>query len=166
MRWVGVCRRAFDALCERAVSKSVHGGRLADKQTIQNWVADAAASIEAFKLLTLKAAWVIDQEGSSAARKEIAMIKYWGAPIMHDVLDKAIQVHGSLGYCTDMPLEQMYRWARAARLYDGPDEVHRQTVARRILREYEPRDLPSDHVPTRREAALEQYGELLSSLGE
>jgi acyl-CoA dehydrogenase len=158
MRWVGVCRRAFDALCERAVSKSVHGSTLAEKQTVQNWIADSAASIEAFRLLVLKAAWTIDEKGSSGARTEIAMIKYWGAPIMHDVLDRAIQVHGSLGYCNDMPLEEMYRWSRAARLYDGPDEVHRQTVARRILRDYEPRDVPSDHVPTRRERAVEKYG--------
>jgi acyl-CoA dehydrogenase len=164
MRWVGICRRAFDALCERAVSKSVHGGRLADKQTIQNWVAESAAAIEAFRLLTLRAAWTIDRHGSSAARTEIAMIKYWGAPIMHDVIDRAIQVHGSLGYCDDMPLEQMYRWARAARLYDGPDEVHRVSVARRILREYEPHDIPSDHIPTRRAAAEERYGEALAVL--
>jgi acyl-CoA dehydrogenase len=165
MRWVGVCRRAFDSLCERAVSKSVHGGRLADKQTIQNWVADSSAAIEAYRLLTLRAAWTIDREGAAAARTEIAQIKYWGAPIMHDVIDQAIQVHGSLGYCDDMPLEQMYRWARASRLYDGPDEVHRQTVARRILRGYESHDLPTDHVPSRRAAALEKYGDALDELG-
>jgi acyl-CoA dehydrogenase len=165
MRWVGVCRRAFDALCERAVSKSVHGGRLAEKQTIQNWVADSSAAIEAYRLLTLRAAWTIDREGAAAARTEIAQIKYWGAPIMHDVIDQAIQVHGSLGYSDDMPLEQMYRWARAARLYDGPDEVHRQTVARRILRGYEPRDLPTEHVPSRRAAALERFGDELDELG-
>jgi acyl-CoA dehydrogenase len=75
---------------------------------------------------------------------------------MHDVLDRALQIHGSLGYSTDMPIEQMYRWARAARLYDGPDEVHRVTVARRILRDYEPHDVPTEHVPTRRAAALER----------
>jgi acyl-CoA dehydrogenase len=156
MRWVGVCRRAFDAMCERAVSKSVHGSLLSEKQTIQNWVADSAAAMEAARLLTLKAAWTIDQVGASGARTEIAMIKYFGATVMHDVLDRALQIHGSLGYSTDMPIEQMYRWARAARLYDGPDEVHRVTVARRILRGYEPHDLPSEHVPTRRAAALER----------
>ncbi|HTE61420.1 MAG TPA: acyl-CoA dehydrogenase family protein [Solirubrobacteraceae bacterium] len=159
MRWIGVCRRAFDALCERAVSTSVHGGRLADKQTIQNWIADSAAAIEAARLLTLKAAWKIDREGQRAARAEIAMIKYYGAPIMLDVIDRAIQVHGSLGYSCDMPLEQMYRTSRAARLYDGPDEVHRVTVARQVLRNVEPRAVPSEHVPTRREAALARYGD-------
>jgi acyl-CoA dehydrogenase len=160
MRWVGVCRRAFDCLCERAVSMSVHGGLLAEKQTVQNWIADSAASIEAFRLLTLKAAWTIDRVGASQARSEIAMIKYWGAPIMHDVLDRAIQIHGSLGYSTDLPLEQMYRWARASRIYDGPDEVHRITVARRILRGYEPREVPTEHIPTRRERARETHAHL------
>jgi acyl-CoA dehydrogenase len=164
MRWIGVCRRAFDALCERAVSKSVHGSLLSEKQMIQDWVATSAAAIEAARLLTLKAAWKIDQEGASAARTEIAMIKYHGATVMHEVLDKAIQVHGALGFTTDMPLEEMYKWSRAARLYDGPDEVHKVTVAKRILKGYEPHDIPSDHVPTRREAALAKYGELLDNL--
>jgi acyl-CoA dehydrogenase len=164
MRWVGVCRRAFDALCERAVSKSVHGSLLSEKQTIQNWVADSAAAIEAFRLLTLKAAWTIDQSGVAEARTEIAMIKYWGAPIMHDVLDRALQIHGSLGFSTDLPLEQMYRWARASRIYDGPDEVHRVTAARRILRGYEPRDVPTEHVPTRRARARETHGELFDTI--
>jgi acyl-CoA dehydrogenase len=164
MRWVGVCRRAFDALCERAVSKSVHGSLLSDKQTVQTWVADSAAAIEAFRLLTLKAAWTIDRHGSSGARTEIAMIKYWGAPIMYDVIDRAVQIHGSLGFSTDLPLEQMYRWARASRIYDGPDEVHRTTAARRILRGYEPRVVPTEHIPTRRANAAMTHRELLNSL--
>jgi len=153
MRWIGVCRRAFDMLCERAVSISVHGGPLADKQTVQNWIADCAAAIESARLLTLHTAWKIDQVGAENARTEIAMIKYHGATVLHDVIDKAIQVHGSLGFSTDMPLEQMYRWARAARIYDGPDEVHRVTVARRLLKEYEPVEVPTEHIPTRRAAA-------------
>jgi acyl-CoA dehydrogenase len=131
---------------------------------IQDWVATSAAAIEAARLLTLNAAWKIDQEGASAARTEIAMIKYHGAAVMHEVLDKAIQVHGALGFTTDMPLEEMYKWSRAARFYDGPDEVHKVTVAKRILRGYEPHDIPSDHIPTRREAAIAKYGELLDNL--
>jgi acyl-CoA dehydrogenase len=163
MRWVGVCRRAFDALCERAVSKSLHGSRLADKQTVQNWVADSLASIEAARLLTLHAAWKIDQVGADNARREIAMIKYHGAPVMQEVVDRAIQIHGSFGYSTDLPLEHLYRWARASRIYDGPDEVHRMTVARGVFKEYEPRDVPTEHVPTRHAAALEKYGHLLDA---
>jgi acyl-CoA dehydrogenase len=156
MRWIGVCNRAFDMLCERAVSKSVHGGPLSEKQFVQDWVAQSAAAIASFRLLTLQAAWKIDQVGAEAARLEISMIKYAGVGVMHDVLDRAIQAHGSLGFSCDMPLEGMYRWARAARLYDGPDEVHKASVARRILKRYEPHDVPSEHVPTRRVAALEK----------
>ena len=109
--------------------------------------------------MTLHAAWKMDTEGASAARQEIALIKFFGAGVMHDVVDRALQAHGSLGYSTDLPLEQMYRFARAARFYDGPDEVHRQSVARRILRGYEaPADgVPTEHVPTRREAARERF---------
>jgi acyl-CoA dehydrogenase len=157
MRWTGVCRRAFDMLCERAVSIDVHGSLLSEKQTVQNWVADCAAAIESARLLTLHAAWKIDQEGAKGARTEIAMIKYYGAAVLHDVIDKAIQVHGSLGFSTDMPLEQMYRWARAARIYDGPDEVHRVSVARRVLTDYAPTKVPTEHIPSRRETALERF---------
>jgi acyl-CoA dehydrogenase len=163
MRWIGVCRRAFDALCERAVSKSTHGSPLSSRQTVRNWVADSAAAIESARLMTLYAAWKIDRVGAENARREIAMIKYQGAQIMHDVIDRAIQIHGSFGYSTDLPLEHLYRWARAARIYDGPDEVHRMTVARGLLAEYEPHDVPSEHVPTRRAAALEKYGDLLDA---
>jgi acyl-CoA dehydrogenase len=161
MRWMGVSRRAFDMLCERAVSKSVHGGRLSEKEMVQQWVADCAAQMEAARLLTLYAAWKIDNGGSSSARVEIAMIKYHGAAVMHEVLDKAIQIHGSLGFSTDMPLEQMYRWSRAARLYDGPDEVHKVTVAKQLLKRYTPVDTPTEYIPTRREAALRRFAEQL-----
>jgi len=84
--------------------------------------------------------------------------------MLHDVVDRALQVHGSLGYSTDMPLEAMYRYARGARFYDGPDEVHRESVARRILRGYEPREVPSEHVPTRREEARRRFADLLEAV--
>ena len=92
------------------------------------------------------------------------MIKYQGAKVLHDVIDRAIQIHGSLGFSTDMPLEAMYRFARGARFYDGPDEVHRESVARQILRGYEAHDVPSEHVPTRREDARERFAELLAAV--
>ena len=166
MRWLGVSRRAFDMLCERALSRYAHGSLLADKQTVQNWIADSAAEMHAARLMTLHAAWKMDAEGASAARQEIALIKFYGAKVLHDVVDRALQAHGSLGYSTDLPLEQMYRFARAARLYDGPDEVHRQSVARQILRGYEaPEDgVPSEHVPTRREAARARFADLLEAV--
>jgi acyl-CoA dehydrogenase len=163
MRWLGQARRAFDVLCERSLQRHAFGGPLASKQTVQNWIADSAAEMQAARLMTLHAAWVIDEEGAGAARKEIALIKFYGARVLHDVIDRAIQVCGSLGYSSDLPLEEMYRHARAARIYDGPDEVHRQTVARLVLKDYRAPDgiWPTEHVPTRREAAREKFAHLL-----
>ena len=161
MRWLGQSKRAFDMLCERAVSRYAHGSYLSEKQTIQNWVADSMAEMTAARLMTLYAAWRMDQVGAPAARVEIAMIKYHGAQVLYDVIDRAIQVHGSLGFSTDLPLEHMYRAARAARIYDGPDEVHRVTVARQILKQYKPVEVPTEHVPSRRAAAQRKFAELL-----
>jgi acyl-CoA dehydrogenase len=161
MRWIGQANRALRMLCERAVSRVVFGEPLARKQTIQNWIADSDTEIRALKLLTLQAAWKMDNEGSSAARKEIAAIKFWGGKVLHDAIDRAIQVHGSLGFTTDLPLEAMYRAARAGRIYDGPDEVHRMTVARQVLKGYDAVDVPSEHVPTRRGEAQRKFAWLL-----
>src|SRR3954466_9407979 len=166
MRWLGVSKRAFDMLCERAVTRYAHGSRLSDKQTVQNWIADSAAQMQAARLMTLHAAWKMDREGAAAARQEIALIKFFGAGVMHDVVDRALQVHGSLGYSTDLPLEAMYRFARAARFYDGPDEVHRQSVARQILRGYEAPagEVPSELVSARREGARRKFAEILDAV--
>jgi acyl-CoA dehydrogenase len=103
----------------------------------------------------------MDNEGAAAARVEIAMIKYYGAGVLYNVIDRAIQVHGALGFSTDLPLESMYRAARAARIYDGPDEVHKVTVARKTLKGYTPVDVPTEHVPTRRADARERFAHLL-----
>ena len=166
MRWLGVARRAFDMLCERATYRVAHGSVLGDKQTVQNWIADSAAQMQAARLMTLHAAWKIDTQGAAAARTDVSLIKFHGAQVLHDVIDRALQVHGSLGYSTDMPLEAMYRYARGARFYDGPDEVHRQSVARQILRGYvpPPDGVPSEHVPTRRAAARRRFAELLEDV--
>ncbi len=134
MRWLGVAQRSFELMCRRALSRVVFGEPLADKQTVQNWIADSAAEIQAARLMTLHAAWKMDQKLD--ARVEISLIKFYGARVLHDVVDRAIQVHGALGYSKDTPLEGFYRDARAARIYDGPDEVHRMVVARRILRQF------------------------------
>ena len=120
--------------------------------------------MHAARLMTLHAAWRIDQVGASSARDEIAMIKYYGATVLHNVIDRAIQVHGALGYAADMPLEAMYRWARAARIYDGPDEVHKQTVARHALKRYEPSEVPTEFIPARRDAAAKKYADVLEFL--
>jgi acyl-CoA dehydrogenase len=164
MRWLGQSQRAFDMMCERALSRYTHGSLLAEKQTIQNWIADSKAEMHAARLMTLHAAWKMDQVGASASRDEIAMIKYYGAAVLHNVIDRAIQTYGSLGYSSDMPLESMYRAARAARIYDGPDEVHRQTVARHALKNYEASEVPTDHIPTRRIAAREKFADMLEFL--
>jgi acyl-CoA dehydrogenase len=166
MRWIGQAKRAFDMLCERSLYREAHGTLLSEKQTVQNWIADSAVEIEGARLMTLKAAWIMDTKDSRAARREISMIKFWGAKILHDVIDRALQIHGSLGYSSDMPLEEMYRYARAARIYDGPDEVHRQTVARQILRDYSaPEDgIPTEHIPTRRAKSELRFADLLEQV--
>ena len=134
MRWIGVAQRAFELMLARATERETRGQKLADLQTIQNWIADSAAEIHGFRLMTLHAAWLMDS--GADARTEISMIKFVGARVLHDVLDRAIQVHGALGFSQDSPLEGWYREARAARIYDGPDEVHRMVVARQILRAF------------------------------
>jgi acyl-CoA dehydrogenase len=164
MRWLGQSQRAFDMMCERAVSRFTHGSLLSEKQTVQNWIADSRAEMHAARLMTLHAAWKMDQVGASASRDEIAMIKYYGAAVLHNVIDRAIQTHGALGYSTDLPLERMYRWARAARIYDGPDEVHRQTVARHALKNYTPSEVPSEFIPNREAAAREKFAGMLEFL--
>jgi acyl-CoA dehydrogenase len=164
MRWLGQSQRAFDMMCERALSRYTHKSLLAEKQTIQNWIADSMAEMHAARLMTLQAAWKMDKVGASASRVEIAMIKYYGAQVLYNVIDRALQTHGSLGYSSDMPLEAMYRAARAARIYDGPDEVHRQTVARSALKNYEASEIPTQHIPTRKAAAKEKFAEMLEML--
>jgi acyl-CoA dehydrogenase len=164
MRWLGQSKRAFDMMCERSLSRYTHGSLLAEKQTVQNWIADSMAEMHAARLMTLQAAWKMDRDGASAARVEIAMIKYYGAQVLYNVIDRALQVHGSLGYSTDLPLEAMYRWARAARIYDGPDEVHRQTVARQTLKGYTASEIPTEFVPARAAAAREKFAEALDLL--
>jgi acyl-CoA dehydrogenase len=164
MRWLGQSQRAFDDMCERALSRYTHKSLLAEKQTVQNWIADSMAEMHAARLMTLQAAWKMDKVGASASRVEIAMIKYYGAQVLFNVIDRSLQVHGSLGYSSDMPLEHMYRAARAARIYDGPDEVHRQTVARAALKNYAASEIPTDHIPTRAAAAKEKFAEMLELL--
>ena len=166
MRWLGVARRAFDMMCERALYRHAHGSALGGHGVVQGWIADSEAELSAARLMTLHAAWKMDTQGVLQARKEIALIKFYGARVLHDVVDRAVQVHGGLGYSTDLPLEAMYRFARAARIYDGPDEVHRASVARQVLRGYRaPADeVPTEFIPARREAARQQFAELLASV--
>jgi acyl-CoA dehydrogenase len=134
MRWLGQMQRAFDLMCSYALEREAFGGPLADKQTVQNWIADSAAEIQACRLLTLDAAHKIDQ--GDEARVEVSLLKFYAAGVLNAVIDRAVQVHGALGLTERSPLSTMYGQARAGRIYDGPDEVHRMVVSRRILKEY------------------------------
>ena len=135
MRWLGQMQRAFELLCSYSLEREAFGSRLADKQTVQNWIADSAAAIHACRLMTLDAARKIDE--GDEARVEVSVIKFYAAQALHDVVDRAIQVHGARGLTDETPLAAMYAMARGARIYDGPDEVHRMVVSRRILKEFE-----------------------------
>jgi len=134
MRWIGQMERAFELMCTRALERDAFGSPLADKQTVQNWIADSAAEIHACRLMTLDAAQKID-EGADA-RVEISLIKFYGANALSNVIDHAVQVHGALGITDRSPLSHMYAMARGAHIYDGPDEVHRLVVSRRILKSF------------------------------
>ena len=134
MRWLGQMQRAFDLMCSYSLTRSAFGGPLADKQTVQTWIADSAAEITACRLMTLDAAGKVDR--GEPARVEISALKFFAAQVLHNVIDRAVQTHGALGVSGDSPLAAMYLGARFARIYDGPDEVHRMVVARRILERY------------------------------
>ena len=137
MRWIGISERAFDLMCERAATRTIAPGRtLASKQTIQNWVAESRAEINAARLMVLESAWRIDKEGSYAARDSISVIKFYVAGVLHRVLERAIQTFGAKGITEETPLSFWYRHERGARIYDGPDEVHKASVAKRILKSY------------------------------
>ena len=134
MRWLGQMQRAFELMCAYALEREAFGGPLAEKQTVQTWIADSAADIQACRLLTLDAAHKID--AGEDARVEISILKFRAARVLNEVIDRAVQVHGARGLTDETPLASMARSARGARIYDGPDEVHRMVVARRILRAF------------------------------
>ena len=137
MRWIGMCERSFDLMCKRAASRELaHGQLLADKQIIQNWIAECRAEINAARLMIKDAAHKIDAQGVYKTRNEISIIKFYCANVLQKVVDYAIQVHGALGVTDDTILASYYRHERAARIYDGADEVHKSRVARQILKKY------------------------------
>jgi alkylation response protein AidB-like acyl-CoA dehydrogenase len=139
MRWIGICERAFDLMCRHATLREVGPGeRLSDKQQVQFWIAESRIEIHAARLMVLDAATRMTHQGQEAAREQIAYIKVFVANTLQRVLDRAIQVHGALGMTDDTPLAWWYRHERAARIYDGADEVHKTVIARRALRPYLP----------------------------
>lgn len=137
MRWIGICERALEIACQRAVSRELAPGNfLADQQIVQAWLAESRAEIDAARLMVLQAAWHIDQHGTKSARQQISTIKFFVAGVLQRVLDRALQIHGALGVTDQTPIAYWYRHERAARIYDGPDEVHKISVARAMLKRY------------------------------
>lgn len=141
MRWIGVCKRALDLMCDYARKRYINppDKNLASKQMVQQWIAESSAEIQAARLMVLHAAWRMEQEGNKAARKDVSQIKFMAANVMQNVVDRALQVHGGLGMTDDTVLAFFYRHERAARIYDGADEVHKISAAKQILKEYEGR---------------------------
>ncbi len=138
MRWIGICERAFDIMCSRAARREVAPGRqLGAQGMVQAWIAESRAAINASRLMVLDTARKIDAEGVYAARDEISLIKFFVADVLMQVLDRALQTLGGLGMSDDTPIAFWYRHERASRIYDGPDEVHKMSVARRILQRYQ-----------------------------
>lgn len=137
MRWIGICERSFRMMCERAVSRELSPGEmLADKQMVQAWIAECRAQIDAARYMVLHTALKMQQEGQRAASAEISTIKFFVADVLQKVVDRALQTHGALGVTDDTLLAFFYREERSARIYDGPDEVHKVALARRVLRAY------------------------------
>ncbi|MBX6391085.1 MAG: acyl-CoA dehydrogenase family protein [Frankia sp.] len=166
MRWLGQAQRAFDIMCERAVSRRSHGRLLGQHQMVQDLIAQSHMEIQSARLVTFQTAWKMDRFGASAVRADLGMVKALVSRTVLSVLDRAIQVCGALGYSTDLPIEGWYRMTRFGSIGDGPDEVHRSVLARTILRNYQPvAGWPTEHIPSRRPAAERKWAELLAAAG-
>ncbi|MCL4690905.1 MAG: acyl-CoA dehydrogenase family protein [Candidatus Hydrogenedentes bacterium] len=137
MRWIGICERSFEIMCAHAAKREVAPGvPLGTRQMVQQWIADSRAEINAARLMVLHAAWCIEQHGAKEAREEISLIKFTVANTMQRVVDRAVQCLGGYGVTDDAVFSHFYRHERPARIYDGPDEVHKQSVAKRILKRH------------------------------
>ncbi len=167
MRTVGKCQRALDMMLERAVSRRTQGRLLADHQFVQNAIADSAIELEQFRLMVLKTAWIIDTQPHGAARTHIAMCKVAMAKIYHDIAQRAVHLHGSLGVTNELPLVDMLLGAESLALADGPTEVHKVQVAKAFLGTATPQPglFPSEHIPTRRAELEARYADVLKAHG-
>jgi acyl-CoA dehydrogenase len=164
MRAVGLANRAFDMMCERALSRQAQGSLIADKQLVQQAIADSWAQIQQYRLFVLHTAWLIDSSGGTAnVRKEIAAIKNMGAKVVHDVVERAVHIHGALGVSNEMPLGEMWMAAPMYAIWDGPSEVHTVTVARQILKQYSPSPelWPTEWIPRRLDEARKKHAAVL-----
>ena len=141
MRWIGICERAFDLMCQRAVDRKITpNDTLSNMPLVKSWISESRVEIDAARLLILECARKIDSDGASESRAQISMIKFHTAKVLENVLDRAIQTYGAMGITDDTPLAMWYRHERGARIYDGPDEVHKLAAARYILKAYESKD--------------------------
>lgn len=137
MRWIGVSERSFQMMCQRAATREIGDGMmLGEKQMVQSMIAESRAEIDAARLMVLNAAYKMETDGQKAAATEISTIKFYVANVMQRVIDRAVQVHGALGVTDDTLLSYFYREERGARIYDGPDEAHKASLARKILKRY------------------------------
>jgi acyl-CoA dehydrogenase len=165
MRTVGMCQRAFDMMCERALSRTTQDELLARKQMVQEQIADSWIQLQQFRLQVLHAAWVLDQQGgaSSAGRTAIAGVKVAMADVLHDIVYRSMHLHGAIGVSNELPLGGMLVAAMALGLADGPSEVHKVTIARQVLKQYKPVEglFPSEHLPDRRAEARKRFAHLL-----
>jgi acyl-CoA dehydrogenase len=163
MRTVGVCQRAFDMMCERALSRTTKGELLAEKQFVQGDIADSWIELQQFRLMVLHTAWCIDRSDSKRARTQIAAIKVLTPKIIQDIVFRSLHVHGAIGVSNELPLIGMWTMAPLYGIVDGPTEVHKVTIAKRVLREYKAADglFPSSHLPTREKAAREKLARYL-----
>ena len=164
MRTIGQAQKALDMMCERALSRFTAGGRLADKQFVQGYIADSYAQLQQFRLMVLYTAWEIDKYNDyKRVRKDIAAVKITMPGVLHDIASRALQVHGALGASNEMPFSQMINGSFVMGLADGPTEVHKVTVAKQVLRDYQPSDdiWPTEWIPRKRDAAREKFADYL-----
>lgn len=137
MRWIGICERAFGMMCQRAATREISNGKmLGEQQMVQSWIAESRAQINAARYMVLHTALKMDEEGQKAASLDISTIKFFVANVLQRVVDRALQVHGALGVTDDTILSFFYREERGARIYDGPDEAHKASLAKKILKGY------------------------------
>jgi len=164
MRTIGMCGRAFDMMCERALSRTTQGSLLADKQFVQGFIADSYAQLAQFRLFVLHTAWAIDKyQDYRRVRKDIAAVKVLMPGVLQDIVQRSMQVHGALGVSNELPLARMWLAGPIMGLADGPTEVHKVTVARQVLRDYRPSDdvSPTEHRPRKLAAAREKFAQYL-----
>ncbi|WP_284742367.1 acyl-CoA dehydrogenase family protein [Amycolatopsis sp. RTGN1] len=167
MRSVGKCTRAFDMMCERALSRRTQGTLLAEKQAVQQFIADSWIELQQFRLLVLNTAWIIDTQPHGTARTQIAMCKVATAKVLHDVIQRALHLHGSLGTTGELPLAHWWMAVPNLALADGPTEVHRTTIAKQVLKNHRPAEglFPSEHIPPRLEDARKRYAHIINDSG-